>query len=377
MRIFITYAREDRAAVEALTADLTSLGHDVWYDAEIAGGQHWWDEILRRIAASDLYVFGISEPAVDSRPCLAELGYATAVLRPLLPVLLEPVAPSLMPPTLAEAQFVDYTNADKKSVFALNTAINRMPAATPLPDPLPSPPVIPPDPVALAKQRIDDPTELTRARQVELVDILGHELHIHGLRVDVAAVLRRFRARLDVMGDIRDRIDGLLAEVPAARAARSPVDAPRPVADLPAPAPEPEPEPEPADEPEPEPEAPADDIPPPPPVPPPRPRPAPVAATAWAAPHQPPAPPPMAHQPWTGAPPAAPAHPARWSGGFMAAMIALGVLCGGLVPLIVGLVNMSDHTKKDQAQILIWVGAALLVLSILFWGAGMAADSSS
>src|SRR5262245_1533572 len=165
-RIFITYARENRAEVEALTADLGRLGHDVWYDAEIRGGQHWWAEILRRIAGSDIYVFAMTEPAIDSRPCMAELDYAVATARPLLPVQVETVSPALLPRALAEAQFVDYRSADKDSVFALNSALNTMPAQTPLPDPMPPPPEIPPDPVAQAKARIDDPTEMTRSTQV-------------------------------------------------------------------------------------------------------------------------------------------------------------------------------------------------------------------
>ncbi len=222
-RIFITYARENRGEVEALTADLGRLGHDVWYDAEIRGGQHWWDEILRRIAGCDIYVFAMTEPAIDSRPCVAELDYAVATARPLLPVQLETVSPALLPRTLAEAQFVDYRSADKDSVFALNSALNTMPTHTPLPDPMPLYPEIPPDPVAQAKQRIDDPTEMTRSSQLELVDVLGHELRVHGHRRDVASVLWRLRSRVDVMGEVRDRIDALLKEdagrAPAAAAA--------------------------------------------------------------------------------------------------------------------------------------------------------------
>src|SRR5262245_28436401 len=134
MRIFISYAREDRAAVESLTGDLRGLGHHVWYDGELEGGQHWWDEILRGITESDLYVFALSGPALDSAPCLAELDYARAVRRPLLPVQLQHVPAALLPPVLSEAQFIDYRAADKAALFKLHKAIELVGVAPPLPD---------------------------------------------------------------------------------------------------------------------------------------------------------------------------------------------------------------------------------------------------
>jgi serine/threonine kinase PknH len=357
-RIFITYARENRSEVEALTADLGRLGHDVWYDAEIRGGQHWWDEILRRIAGCDIYVFAMTEPAIDSRPCIAELDYAVAAARPLLPVQLETVSPALLPRTLAEAQFVDYRSADKDCVFALNSALNTMPAQTPLPDPMPPPPEIPPDPVAQAKERIDDPTEMTRSTQLELVDVLGHELRVHGHRRDVASVLWRLRSRIDVMGEVRDRIDALLKEDargpgPEAAAAGTVEDtapAEPPAEDAPA----------------------AESTPPTPPIAPLPTYPPPVSPTPTFAPPQP-RPQPQSQfvaprpQPHASGPPVwgQPAAQSGWTSGFMTTMIVLGVLCGGLVPLVVGLTGLSEPAKKDQAKTLILVGGIILGISFL------------
>ena len=48
--LFISYARENKADVEALIRDLNALGYQTWVDSELRGGQTWWDEILRRIA---------------------------------------------------------------------------------------------------------------------------------------------------------------------------------------------------------------------------------------------------------------------------------------------------------------------------------------
>jgi hypothetical protein len=86
MAIFITYARKDRAGVEALRQDLERSHNAVWMDNELTGGQSWWDAILGQIRACDLYVFALSPESLKSRACVSELDYALAVGRPLLPV---------------------------------------------------------------------------------------------------------------------------------------------------------------------------------------------------------------------------------------------------------------------------------------------------
>ena len=52
MAIFITYARKDRAGVEALRQDLERSHNAVWMDNELTGGQSWWDAILGQIRAA-------------------------------------------------------------------------------------------------------------------------------------------------------------------------------------------------------------------------------------------------------------------------------------------------------------------------------------
>ena len=86
LRIFVSYAREDRAVVEQVAIDLRNLGHDVWFDEQLLGGTDWWQEILRRIRGAHVFLFAISPSSVASVPCLTELGYADRTLRRLLPV---------------------------------------------------------------------------------------------------------------------------------------------------------------------------------------------------------------------------------------------------------------------------------------------------
>ena len=44
--IFISYNRKAEAITKALADDFEDLGHTVWFDQEISGGQAWWDQIL-------------------------------------------------------------------------------------------------------------------------------------------------------------------------------------------------------------------------------------------------------------------------------------------------------------------------------------------
>jgi hypothetical protein len=325
MRIFVTYAREDRAAVEALTRDLTELGHEVWYDGDLKGGQPWWSEILRRITDCDLYLFGLSEPALDSGPCMAELQYAQAAQRPLLPVELQRVRAALMPSNLAEAQFIDYTAADKNAIIKLSAALKRVPAQTPLPDPLPPVPVLPKSRLHDIKQQINSTSELSRNDQLRLLDDLSHELHVKGQRDDVIGMLALFRRRNDVMGDVRDRIDGLVNSAPPAE----------PVTMVRGPANQPED---------------ANRMLPPPPPPPL------YLSPQWPPPQWPPAPSVEPPRTPTGQP---------WSPGFVVGMIVAGLFCAGLLPLVVGMIGHSDRAKRSQAVTLLWVGGVILVLTLI------------
>ena len=143
--IFVTYARKDREAVQALTGDLERARNAVWLDNELTGGQAWWDTILGQIRACNLYMFALTPESLKSRACNSELDYALALRRPLLPVLIQDVHLSLAPPAIANTQMVDYRTRTIETSIALISAVANQPAAPPLPDPLP---VAPPPPMS-------------------------------------------------------------------------------------------------------------------------------------------------------------------------------------------------------------------------------------
>lgn len=59
--VFVSYASEDRDAVERLKASLGGAGLDVWFDkARLESGDPWWPVIERNIASCDVFVPVIS-----------------------------------------------------------------------------------------------------------------------------------------------------------------------------------------------------------------------------------------------------------------------------------------------------------------------------
>ncbi|GLZ48176.1 hypothetical protein Acsp06_43610 [Actinomycetospora sp. NBRC 106375] len=140
---FLSYARADETSVQALVVDLRQLG-DVWLDQQIAGGQAWWQEILRNIRVADLFVFALSEASLASPACRAEFNYALATRRPILPVQVGEAVD--LPRVVGELQIVDYRAGTTTGGVRLATAVRRFDGyRSPLPNPLPPAPP-PPEP---------------------------------------------------------------------------------------------------------------------------------------------------------------------------------------------------------------------------------------
>ena len=59
--LFISYTRADRDGIGTLLTDLRALGHAVWMDEELSGGEVWWNEIVAKIRQCDA-------PCTSSKP---------------------------------------------------------------------------------------------------------------------------------------------------------------------------------------------------------------------------------------------------------------------------------------------------------------------
>jgi hypothetical protein len=142
-QIFLSYARDDQEQIGALVAGLRALGMSVWIDDALIAGQAWWNEILEHIRECDVFVQAISRATRQSEACDRERAYARALGKPVLPVIVSEVPPSLIPAELAEVQFVDYTMSTSEAAFRLAGALSRCDPAPALPDPVPPPPAVP------------------------------------------------------------------------------------------------------------------------------------------------------------------------------------------------------------------------------------------
>lgn len=146
MKVFISYRSTDRALVSKLAEDLDELGHEVWFDRELSkqGGQLWWDNILTQLEACDLFVFALSDAALDSIPCQREYRYASALKKRILPVIIKKSKRlSDLPAELRQIQFVAYEGRTRSQTMSLAGSIARLPSANPLPEPMPARPAIP------------------------------------------------------------------------------------------------------------------------------------------------------------------------------------------------------------------------------------------
>ena len=103
MKIFLSYASPDRAIAQSINRALLDQGHDVFFDRDdLPPGEEFHIQIRRAIEAADLFVFLISEHAINAGSyTLNELDIAEKKLKQasghLLPVLLQPISLDTLP----------------------------------------------------------------------------------------------------------------------------------------------------------------------------------------------------------------------------------------------------------------------------------------
>jgi formylglycine-generating enzyme required for sulfatase activity len=113
MRIFLSYASEDRASADAIRLALEGDGHDVFFDREdLPPGGEFHTRIRRGIEAADLVIFLLSPKTIDAGSyTLTEISIAEkAWPNPdgrILPVMLERVNIRELPPYLTSVTFLE------------------------------------------------------------------------------------------------------------------------------------------------------------------------------------------------------------------------------------------------------------------------------
>jgi serine/threonine kinase PknH len=218
MGLFVSYSSQDRSAIEPLTAALRRARQQVWFDDELGGGEAWWNEILEQIRSCEVFIVALSNHLLESKPCQAELRYAKALQRPILPVRIGPVD-SMRANPLAALQVIDYQNPSVDAGIQLVTAVHALAAQQqPLPSPLPDEPPVPFAYLMRLSSTLSEP-DLDPRQQTHLLTELKSGLEEDGddptARNDIARLLRMLRDRSDVTYRTRSEIDSLLASVDA------------------------------------------------------------------------------------------------------------------------------------------------------------------
>lgn len=191
MRIFISYARQDSDVIESVRKAIERVGHVVWVDRRLQGGQAWWDVILSEIRACDAFMLALSPDSARSKACGCELAYATETRRHLLPIMVRDVDPRLFSEKIADFQYVDYRQQTVDNTLDIISSLSRIPPAATLPDPLPAPPTVP-------ITYLDEFSKILKSESLSLNDQM--------------TVLGNLRVRM-LDKDDRETIKGLLLEL--------------------------------------------------------------------------------------------------------------------------------------------------------------------
>lgn len=222
MALFISYSSQDRSTVDALTTALRRGQQQVWFDQELGGGDSWWSKILEQIRSCDVFIVALSNNWLQSKPSQAELRYARALNRPILPVRIGDVDSMRVNP-LAALQIIDYREPTVDAGIQLVTAVHALQSKpVPLPDPLPDEPPVPFGYITRLGNTLAE-KELSPQQQTQLLIELRSGFDEDGddpsARGDIAQLLRMLRLRHDVTYRTRTEIDNVLAEIEAKNSA--------------------------------------------------------------------------------------------------------------------------------------------------------------
>lgn len=205
MNIFISYSSRDREVVSALSADLESAGHEVWYDQELTGGREWWADILHNIRVCDLFIFALSPSSLESDACRLEYQYADDLHKRILPVLVKAVAVPTLPVPLQQLQLVDYQDGSKAQALQLVRTLDSLPDGAPMPSQLPPEPDAPMSPLMRVREQIEQ-ERLDADTQRLIVARLEDFLAIETERAEAQHLLKRLLQHEDLLASTERKI---------------------------------------------------------------------------------------------------------------------------------------------------------------------------
>ena len=222
MKVFVSYAREDKPLVDGVVRDLTDLRHDPYYDQNLLGGQKWWEELLDRISTSEVFMPCLFESYRESEACRREATYAADLGIPFLPVVGsegQPAGTSYLR-AITDANWVTWNAQERSSLARLASSLGSIGPVRPPTDPVERPPA----PVDYRMIDLDEEVRggqgMSRDRQLAIVSDLRRMQDRRDAPL-ARELLLRMRGRFDILADVRDDIDTVPPAGPSPRPHRS------------------------------------------------------------------------------------------------------------------------------------------------------------
>jgi hypothetical protein len=222
-QFFISYRSVNRPLVERLVQDIKALGHEVWFDKELTGGQAWWDQIMDQVRSCDYVIAALSPEVAKSKPCTEERNYARLLGKTILPVMIsQNVIITHFEPELGQIQAIDYSDFDDKhAALALARAIDQLPAPVPLPVPTPLQPEVPASYLNTLREKVQK-RDLSYQEQSAILSDLKRSIHDFDSPKDMIPLIEEFLNRPDISvqinKDTQSFLQTLQSQTPAYRA---------------------------------------------------------------------------------------------------------------------------------------------------------------
>src|SRR4051794_10264293 len=97
MKLFMSFAPNDRAHVDELAHLLNEVGHEAWVDHTLTAGQRWEKELKEQVEACDVFVYAVSRELLKSEWGKREFRIAKKAKMPIFVVLINPNAKADLP----------------------------------------------------------------------------------------------------------------------------------------------------------------------------------------------------------------------------------------------------------------------------------------
>jgi len=107
MKLFISYAPNDRARVDELAHLLNEAGHEGWVDHALTQGQRWEKELREQVEECDAFVYALSRESLKSEWSKREFRIAKKAKMPIFAVIINPNAKSDVPSDLKPYPLTD------------------------------------------------------------------------------------------------------------------------------------------------------------------------------------------------------------------------------------------------------------------------------